>query len=219
MPGRTASRGWWITLLAGAIAVAVGVVLLVTARRLPPAFSAAPSAAATSSVVSPPSAAAVSPAPAATSPVPVAGPFRPATVSLQAFGVTAPVDVSFTAAGVLDPPDDPSRVAWWGASQLAGASAGATVVVGHVDGPSGPGALYRLVHARAGDRIVVAGADGRQLTYAVTSLSYHGKGDAFPASLFTSDGPARLVVISCGGTFDRSDDQYEDNVVVQAAPV
>lgn len=138
---------------------------------------------------------------------------------LSAFHVAAPVDTVFTNAGVLNPPDDPTRVGWWGAGALAGASAGATVIVGHVDGPNGPGALFRLVHARPGDRITVAGAAGASKSYVVTSLTYHGKNNPLPQPLFTTFGPPHLTVISCGGTFDRTRDQYEDNVIVQASPI
>jgi hypothetical protein len=203
------------------------VTLLVTARHLPPAFSATAPASVAPATTPPPAPSRSSSAAAPSSslsgsstPAPV-GPvgFLPTSLTLAAFSVTAPVDPVFTAGGVLDPPDDVSRVGWWGGGQLAGAATGAVVVVGHVDGPEGPGALYRLVHTRPGDRITVAGDNGRRQEYAVTSLQYHGKGSALPASLFAVDGPPHLVLISCGGPFDRSTDQYQDNVVVQAAPV
>ncbi len=211
-------------MVAGLIVVSVGTALLVTFRRLPPAFSAAttsaPTTAAASTTTAPPPVATRSAAPVPSSPrAAPAEPFVPTSLSLAAFHVTAAVEPVLTAGGVLAPPDDPARIGWWGAGSLAGAAAGTTVVVGHVDGPAGPGALYRLVHARPGDRVTVAGSNGEHVTYAVTSLQYHGKGDPLPTSLFTSTGPPHLVLISCGGAFDRSDDQYADNVVVQASPV
>ncbi|MHA3702675.1 sortase domain-containing protein [Jatrophihabitans sp. YIM 134969] len=224
-PGRRrrVGRGWWCVVLAGVVALAVGTGLLVTSRRLPPSFAATPPAqspaggpsepAMASTTVSAPS----SPTPPVTS-LPVA-PFVPTSVTFTAFHVHAAVDPVLTTGGVLNPPDDTSRVGWWSAGSLAHSTRGTTVIVGHVDGPSGPGSLYRLVHARAGDRITVAGNNGSEVTYQVTSLEYHGKGEPLPVSLFATDGPPRLVVVSCGGPFDRSDDEYRDNVVVQAVPL
>jgi hypothetical protein len=37
--------------------------------------------------------------------------------------------------------------------------------------------------------------------------------------LFARDGPPQLVLITCGGPFDRRLSRYRDNLVVLAAPV
>jgi hypothetical protein len=37
--------------------------------------------------------------------------------------------------------------------------------------------------------------------------------------IFARDGAPQLVLITCGGTFDRTIRSYEDNVVVTAEPV
>ena len=41
---------------------------------------------------------------------------------------------------------------------------------------------------------------------------------ALPADYFGRGGPSRLVLITCGGTFDSSTRHYRDNVVVVAEP-
>jgi hypothetical protein len=43
------------------------------------------------------------------------------------------------------------------------------------------------------------------------------KADGFPRT-FANTGPARLVLITCGGPFDRTTRNYLDNVVIYAAP-
>jgi len=44
------------------------------------------------------------------------------------------------------------------------------------------------------------------------------KAGGLPADIFAQDGPARLVLISCGGPFDRTAGSYLDNIVVFAVP-
>jgi hypothetical protein len=42
---------------------------------------------------------------------------------------------------------------------------------------------------------------------------------ALPPEVFAVGGPPRLVLITCGGAFDRRTRNYADNVVVVAEPV
>lgn len=144
--------------------------------------------------------------------------FVPTQLTLPSFRVNAQVTTAMTVGGVLQPPDDPTTLAYWIAGAPAGSITGDTVIVGHVDGPQGPGAFYRLVHVRPGDPVVVSGAQGRTITYRVSSLSLPAKRHSLPAELFARDGPPQLVLISCGGSFDRATDEYADNVVVVAVP-
>jgi hypothetical protein len=59
------------------------------------------------------------------------------------------------------------------------------------------------------------GADGRTTAYRVTSVRTYAK-RRLPLSLFSRNGPARLVLVTCGGPFDRSTGHYPLNVVVTA---
>jgi hypothetical protein len=45
------------------------------------------------------------------------------------------------------------------------------------------------------------------------------KGQVPLAELFTRTGPARLVLLTCGGPFDERARSYRDNLVVVAEPV
>jgi hypothetical protein len=40
-----------------------------------------------------------------------------------------------------------------------------------------------------------------------------------PTSVFRRTGPARLVLVTCGGPFDAATGHYRDDVVVTAVPV
>jgi hypothetical protein len=40
-----------------------------------------------------------------------------------------------------------------------------------------------------------------------------------PPSVYSRRGPARLVVVTCGGRFDEATGHYPDDVVLTATPV
>ena len=42
--------------------------------------------------------------------------------------------------------------------------------------------------------------------------------DALPTSLYSRRGAPRLVIVTCGGPFDRRTGRYRDNVVLTAVP-
>ncbi len=148
---------------------------------------------------------------------PVAGP--PLRLLFSALPVDAPVvPVDVAPDGSLDVPADPALVGWWRAGSRPGSATGTVVLAGHVDtDATGPGALFRLADARPGDRVVVATAGGG-IGYEVQAVRRYAKA-RLPADTFATDGRPRLVLITCGGAFDRRSRGYADNVVVYAVPV
>lgn len=169
---------------------------------------------------------AVLPGPVPPGAVPPAGPVAvvagsvPVELSLPGRGVTAPVvPVGVDRTGGLVIPEPPSVVGWWAPSALAGGSAGRTVLAGHVDSAkAGLGALSVLREVGIGEPVTVRGADGRTVDYTVVARREYPKAD-LPADVFAPGGPPGLVLITCGGRFDRVAGHYEDNIVVHAVPV
>jgi hypothetical protein len=145
-------------------------------------------------------------------------PGEPVRLTIPTQQVTADVVPVDAPGGVLDVPEDVHRVGWWSGSALAGAAEGTTVLDGHVDSAvAGEGALFRLGDLRAGDPLLLDTA-ARRLRYTVAARQVIHKTGALPAELFAGAGPHRLVVISCGGPFDRATRSYRDNIVVVALP-
>jgi hypothetical protein len=144
----------------------------------------------------------------------------PVELTLPARGVRAPVVAVTTGPeGALLVPEPPSTVGWWSPSALAGGAGGTTVLAGHVDSrDAGLGALAVLRHVGPGEELVLGGADGRDIAYRVTARRQYAKAE-LPPEVFAAGGPARLVLITCGGAFDRATRHYADNVVVFADPV
>jgi hypothetical protein len=142
----------------------------------------------------------------------------PVRLQIRALGVDAvvhPVDVG--SGGALGVPDDPQVVGWWRGSAMPQQVRGSVVLDGHVDSArAGAGALFRLAELGPGARVVVTTTAGRT-AYVVAARAVYAKRD-LPRQVFDQRGPARLVLVTCGGAFDRRTHHYDDNVVVYATP-
>jgi hypothetical protein len=150
-----------------------------------------------------------------------AGVSRPTRVRVATLGIDAPVaSVGIDLAkGELDVPVNIARTGWWRDGAAPGDGAGAVLIGGHVDSArSGPGAFFKLKDATSRDRVQVVTADGRTRTYRVVSVRRMVK-SALPNDVYSLKGRARLVLVTCGGTFDPASGHYRDNVVVTAVPV
>lgn len=144
----------------------------------------------------------------------------PVRLDIPTLGVTAPVDpVGVADDGQMALPDDVSRVGWYRFGPEPGAP-GNAVLAGHVDDrEQGRGVLFALRDVAPGDEFVVTGADGRTTRWQVVTRELVHK-QALPLDrIFARNGPARLVVVTCGGPFLPEFRSYRDNVVVVAEPV
>lgn len=139
-------------------------------------------------------------------------PLTPVRIELPTLGVRAPVvPVAVGHDGALAVPADPRVVGWW-----AGGG-DALVLDGHVDtAAQGPGALFHLVDLGTGDTVELTGADGMVRRFTVTHVRAYAK-TTLPPEVFQPAG--RLVIVTCGGRFDRHRLQYDDNIVAYAEPV
>jgi LPXTG-site transpeptidase (sortase) family protein len=144
----------------------------------------------------------------------------PARLLIPAIGVDAPVDaVGVDANGDMAVPGQVRRIGWYRFGAKPGSPAGSVVMSGHVDSAQqGLGAFSALGKLKAGDVLTVADAAGRQLRYRVVGREAFAKKSAPLAELFSTSGAARLTLITCGGSFDRSALSYNDNIVVTAVP-
>ena len=145
--------------------------------------------------------------------------FVPATVVLPG-GVSAPVQPARTVAGQLRVPENVQHVGWWDGSAEVGDPYGHTVIAGHVDSATeGLGFFARLLHMGTGETVTVR--HGRHhLSYRVSSVQVVKKGAlATRNDAFDQDGPPRLVLITCGGSYHRDRGGYDSNVVITATPL
>jgi sortase (surface protein transpeptidase) len=128
-----------------------------------------------------------------------------------------PVGLNRDGTIMIPPPTTARGPAGWYKHLASPGEVGPAVIVGHLDSArDGPAVFFRLGTARPGDSISVRRTDRTTATFTVTAVA------EFPKSRFPTksvygrrDHPA-LILVTCGGTFDRTVGSYRSNVVVYA---
>jgi len=128
------------------------------------------------------------------------------------------VGVAGDGSGELDVPPRADLLSWYRFGASPG-DAGSAVVAGHVDYNGREGVFFRLDRVEPGTDVVVTYDDGTQRHFRVVERHEYAKPDLPVADLFRDTGEPRLVLITCGGSFDRSARSYRDNLVLVAEPV
>jgi len=59
---------------------------------------------------------------------------------------------------------------------------------------------------------------GRRVSYRIYEQDLYSKAAGLPTEVLAQSLEPRLVLITCGGSFDVNNRNYEDNVVVYARP-
>jgi len=154
-------------------------------------------------------------------PAPVApSGFVPKRLVVPSLEIDAPlVPESVDGEGALGLPENPARLAWWRGVR-AGTGAGSVLVAGHLDMQGyGWGPLARIVDLEQGDRAVLRGPHGATATYVLRGVTTIEKKSLPHAGFFGSDGPERLVLVTCGGEYDADRHSWESNVIAVLDPV
>jgi hypothetical protein len=112
-------------------------------------------------------------------------------------------------------PTDASQVAWY-APGVSPGEPGSAVLAAHVDRAGRRGAFFDLQEVRVGARVVVDLSDGTQRYFTVVERRVFPKAQMPSDEIFGRGGPPTLVLVTCGGPFDRSRRTYEDNVALYA---
>lgn len=180
-----------------------------------PAASRAATASPTPSAA--PDAAPDVPVVAATLP-PVTAAIAPSRVRIPSRDIDVPVDpVGVQDDGLMELPANPARAGWYRFGPDLAARQGSVVIAAHVDSLQyGLGPFVGLRDLRSGAEVVVTDEEGRTVRYTVDRVRHVQKAKLPVEGLFTRDGAPRLVLITCGGTFDRTTRTYSDNIIVTA---
>jgi hypothetical protein len=138
----------------------------------------------------------------------------PLRVAIQSVSTDAAVvPVAVAADGSLVLPES-SVVGWWIGGAQPGDSRGTAFLAGHVDAADGSkGALYGLTSVRRGDIIRITTATANP-SYRIVALQNYPR-QHLPRHLFDRRGAHRLVLVTCGGTYDPRRG-YSSNVVAYA---
>ena len=145
----------------------------------------------------------------------------PTRLVIPGLGVDATVhDVGVQDDGAMVIPAEPTSVGWYRYGSAPQDEQGNTVIAGHVaTRKDGPGALVRLRDAKPGMRVKVTTDDGTEHEYEITGREAIVKKALPVEEIFARDGRPLLVLITCGGEYDRELRSHLDNIVVTAVPV
>jgi hypothetical protein len=145
-------------------------------------------------------------------------PAPPVGVTIAALGIR---DAPVLAVGVRDDGElevpGAEDVGWYRYGPRPG-DPGSAMLAAHVAFDGEDGVFRHLTRLASGELVEVRFADGTTRSFRVTGRDQHAK-EALPSDVWAVDGPPRLALVTCGGTFDRSASSYRDNVVVYAEPV
>lgn len=145
--------------------------------------------------------------------------FQPLSLAIPDLDVrTAPIEpVGIEANGELEVPGA-EAIGWYEFGAGIGGGQGSTVLAGHI-AYNGVDGVFRNLDRMQPGQIFTVDHEGSALPYEVTEVIQYTK-EALPIDdLFREDGEERLVLITCGGSFNPSLRSYDDNVVVIALPV
>jgi len=141
------------------------------------------------------------------------------SLQIPSLGVRVPVDAVGLDGTAMAVPDDPRRVGWLTRSARAGDLTGASVLAGHVsDREDRPGALFRLKDVRIGAVIRWRDDRNHEFRFRVVRVRMFALSRGLPASVFATDGPHVLNLVTCAQRVSTRDGgfHYRSNLVVTA---
>ena len=143
----------------------------------------------------------------------------PERLRIPELDIAAPiVAVGVEDDGEMEVPEDVGDVGWYRYGPTPG-EPGAAVIAGHVDSrQQGRGAFFDLRRLDVGARVKVTDSAGDVQRFDVVARRTYDKASLPADMLFSRTGPSQLVLITCGGDFDRGAGSYRDNVVIYAQP-
>jgi LPXTG-site transpeptidase (sortase) family protein len=143
---------------------------------------------------------------------------RPLRIDIGAIGLHAKVVGRGLKDGAVDPPPyaTPDVAGWYRDGPSPG-TAGAALIVGHVDTETRAAVFYPLSTVEPGTLVEVTRADGTVAEFSVEAVEVVEKDHFDAVRVYGSAGRPELRLITCGGSFDKDRQTYSANVVVFAA--
>jgi LPXTG-site transpeptidase (sortase) family protein len=157
------------------------------------------------------------PSPAAAIPTrPVASPIEPARLRIPSLALDARVErLGVTKQGTMDVPSNVWDVGWlWTGARPGGR--GNAVIDGHRDSTTGAAIFVRLDRIKVGDAVLVSDAGGHQLTFVVDGVNRYDVQRAPLDAIFGPSADHGLNLITCAGSYDRNQHDYNERLVVHA---
>jgi hypothetical protein len=145
-------------------------------------------------------------------------PSTPVALAIPALRLNAPLlalGLDRTGAVETPPFSMPGTAAWFRDSPSPG-TAGAAVIVGHVDTKTGPAVFWGLSALHPGAQVNITRVDGRTAVFTVRGVKQYPKGSFPTDAVYGTTNDPELRLVTCGGKFDKAKGEYLGNVVVFA---
>jgi sortase (surface protein transpeptidase) len=140
----------------------------------------------------------------------------PVKVEIPSINVEANIEqVGILDNGQMGVPQAVNDVGWFEPGVKPG-SKGSSVLAGHVDSKTGPAIFFNLKDLKPGDEIFVTDEQGTTLTFTVKDQKSYPRGSAPIDEIFQTTEGQNLNLITCSGTFNRSEGTHEERLVVFA---
>ncbi len=139
----------------------------------------------------------------------------PNRIRIPAINITTYVErVGVTKEGAMDVPKNIWNTAWFGDGGYKPGEAGNAVIAGHLDAPGTKAIFWDLDKLKPGDKIYLNDTGGQEMVFEVESLQTYPFENAPLVTIFGPSKEARLNLITCRGTFDRTSHNYNKRLVV-----
>ncbi len=146
---------------------------------------------------------------------------RSLPLRLRASGISLDTELSavgLLSDGTVDVPSAYTKAGWYNASPTPG-QLGPSVIVGHLDNVKGAAVFWRLHELQPGQFVEVDRQDGSTAKFLINQVTQFPQ-EAFPTKeIYGNTKQATLRLITCGGSFSRITNQYDQNTVVFATLV
>lgn len=132
------------------------------------------------------------------------------TIGAQGFIQKVGIDQN----GAVAVPGNVHMAGWFIGESVPG-EPGLSIVDGHVQGRYQPGIFKNLGELRLGDRFTIEFGDRSAKSFEVVSVTSYPTDEA-AKHLFHKDGsiPSQLNLITCSGSYNRADRQYDQRLLV-----
>jgi len=114
----------------------------------------------------------------------------------------------------MDIPSNNDDVAWFSLGAVPGKK-GSAVIAGHLDGMSGKPAIFWNLHKlEIGSDIYIIDNSGNKKHFQVVSIEKYKTGSAPMEKIFGLNNGIYLNLITCGGRWDKTKNNYSERLVV-----
>jgi len=143
-------------------------------------------------------------------------PGNPVHIAIASIGVDAKVEqVGLDDKGAMAAPQDWDNAGWYELGPRPGEN-GNAVLAGHLDSKTSEAVFWHLHRTKPGDEVVITDQYNQTWTYVIREKKQFHESKVPLTDIFSSTGPARLILLTCAGVWSNSLADYSQRYAVYA---